>query len=199
MALYCDWCGQEMRGEGAGYSMKMEPFDGLSLDRRPSGATTIVAGLHFHKEPCRENFVSAAGELAFDHEPTPEEIDFEPSTTADTEPPEQTREDRYAERRRNAWLGLPWHERERVVLEALGDGRMTAREITYAAVESHGGEMSIYRADVDAVVRRLFQSGELDRQEGRWAQARFRYFRSRPSDEVKKLEQALGTDSEGAA
>lgn len=76
------------------------------------------------------------------------------------------------------------HSRERQILEALGDARLTVRELTEVVGERHP-EFDIYRPNVVSIVTRLWKARDLDREaEGYRGRPRYRYFRRNDLDDV---------------
>jgi hypothetical protein len=70
--------------------------------------------------------------------------------------------DEYRERRRG-WLDLERLERQRVAIEALGDRRLTIRELTEAMEKQLPGAL-LYASDVGALIRGMAQKGDVARE-----------------------------------
>ena len=199
MALYCDWCDREITGKTEAYAIKAEPFRVLDLgtnDAKPK-SPGIAAELHLHKEPCRERFIYEARRLAEDHEPDLKEQDFEHVSESEEEGrAEQAQEEK--ERRNRAWDDLPEHEQDRLVMETLSDDKMTNREIhTALQAETTGPCPYGVSSEIAVVTRRLFKTGELERQEGRFGKSRFRYFRSPLKGEIAEIERTFKGEGSG--
>jgi hypothetical protein len=52
--------------------------------------------------------------------------------------------------------------------------------------------MSVWGDDLRALLRRMWNAGELDREEGQWGQSRIRYSRRKPDGTILDLEYMLG-------
>jgi hypothetical protein len=108
----------------------------------------------------------------------------------------------YLERRRS-WRQSPMAYRERVVLEALGDGRMTLGELSTGMNEALGWSANrvIYEAAASSLARRMVASGQLGREPEEFrGKVRYRYFAKRTLEgPIVALDDALGVDGHGVA
>ena len=112
------------------------------------------------------------------------EVDDDPEAAAQKKELDSKRE------RREKWEALSSLEQQRVVLEVIGDLRLTNTEIL-DRINSQG-EFNLWGPQyVGGVTRGMFKSGELEREEGQFGKSRFRYSRSKPSEELKALEKEL--------
>jgi hypothetical protein len=101
------------------------------------------------------------------------------------------------ERTRHAWSAVATQDRERLALELLGEDRLLVRELTERFREELP-DCLLYDGDIQGLVRRLVELGELDRKGERYRRGdsiRYRYFRKAPSPEVAALERALNAPS----
>lgn len=184
------------------YSIESVPFRPLNIAGRRAKADqpVIVAEMHFH-DRCREWFFHAAEILLKDHEPTVWEAEFDHAATQPAEEdvpgapnePGKTKKDPFWERC-DEWRALPKHEQDRMVLEALGDDKLTNREVENRLLEHddrpHPSGVS---QEIAAVTRRLLEAGELERQAGQFGMSRFRYFRrTKLSGPIKDLDESFG-------
>lgn len=89
-----------------------------------------------------------------------------------------------------AWKSAPSHERERIVLEALGDARLTRTEVAQRINDTHP-EFHVY--DSGPLLDRMLLAGELERvSEAFKGKKRWRYWRnSKLSGPIADLDQAL--------
>ena len=97
-----------------------------------------------------------------------------------------------------AWHDKPITEREQIVLTALGEGQMSARELKDEIEAQH--DCAVYRCDLDALLRGLLKSGDLDRlQDPRTRARRNVWFRRAAlSGPIVDLERAFDDSSEAA-
>lgn len=114
---------------------------------------------------------------------------------------DRTRDEHH--RLKGAWMAKPIAFREGAIIEALGEGHMTVRELTDAvnAKLDWGSERVLYESSVASIVRRLWKSGQLDRVGEPIGQRRvgYRYFVKREiSGTVAELERAFHSDAEEA-
>jgi hypothetical protein len=94
-----------------------------------------------------------------------------------------------------AFEAQPRDVQDRLVLEALGRSRFTNTQIRDSMVKLSPRCYGIHDSLRDAV-KRLFEAGEIEREEGRWGPCRYRYVRRVPTDEIKAFERVLGLGSE---
>jgi hypothetical protein len=94
-------------------------------------------------------------------------------------------------KRRQTWRRTPDHERRRIALDALGDERLSVREVQERINATH--EVLISDSNVQMLFTRMLQAGEIDREvvDGRARQKRYRYFRKPMSGEIVALEKLL--------
>ena len=99
--------------------------------------------------------------------------------------------------RRQAWLVMPRGDRTRLLLQELGDRRLTINELTDRVSEARA-DIDVYEGDIRALVYRLCREGELDRAGERRCRGdhkgsiRYRYFRNTTLDgPIADLERAF--------
>jgi hypothetical protein len=90
------------------------------------------------------------------------------------------REDRFAAR--DGWLGMVREARENRVLDVLGEGRWTIRQVmgrlNGALGCEDGDAAAVYEGDVRRILRRMCAAGQLERAPERFqGKIRYRYFR----------------------
>lgn len=107
---------------------------------------------------------------------------------------ERVREERERRERRAAWGRMPYPERMHRVLNVIGDGRLTIREV-YDRLKEAMPEADFYDNNVRLVVKRLHDRGDLDRvaeprSPGSTA-VRYRYFRRAADPKLAELERQL--------
>lgn len=89
----------------------------------------------------------------------------------------------------NGWKRIPTLERERIMLELLGERRLTIAELTQELKAAQRTECAIYDSHVRAMVYRLYRAGGLDRAGEQWhGKTRYRYFRKPLSGPIADLE-----------
>jgi hypothetical protein len=124
---------------------------------------------------------------------------FDPPSTERRET-DQQRDERERRQRIHAewneqeerWRSLTQAGRERLLLELIGEDRLTVSEAT-RKVREKLGEHSVYYGRVYSTMQRLLHSGELDRvrETFRETQTRNRYFRRPPSGPIVEMEKLL--------
>lgn len=195
--IYCDWCDRAIYGEKqTGYLIEAVPFQPLNIagERESAKKPAIVSHIHLHERLCQEAFFSAATELVDEHEPTEHELDYDhtKAATAQDEDELPTREVRHRK-----WEKLPKREQDRMVLEVLGAGRLSNREVHERLDKVGDGDGPcpyLPSNEVSLVTRRMFKAGELEREVGQWGRSRCRYFRRKLSPELKRLEESLAAN-----
>lgn len=199
--LTCDWCEQRITGKNqTGFSIEAIPFRPLNIAGQRKGADVpvIVFEVHLH-ERCRESFLRGVTIMLKDHEPTGGELEFDHSGIADAAGREASTNEAEKDRsneRREEWGRLPKHEQDRMALEALGEDRLTNREMIERMEEGDDPCPWFASGDLSIVTRRLFKAGELEREDGQFGKSRFRYSRKEPSEDLKKLGEQLSGGEE---
>lgn len=107
---------------------------------------------------------------------------------------ERVREERERRERQAAWERMPYPERMHRVLNVIGDGRLTIREV-YDRLKEAMPEADFYDSHVRLVMKRLHDRGDLDRvaeprSPGSTA-VRYRYFRPAIDPQLADLERQL--------
>jgi hypothetical protein len=105
----------------------------------------------------------------------------------------------YAQRERvNAWKRQPREQRERLLLDVLGDELVTIGELTQRMRDQLP---LLVQSEVAYLVKCLFTSGQLDRVPEQFrGRVRYRYFRKHKLDgPIAELERAFHDDSETVA
>lgn len=83
---------------------------------------------------------------------------------------------------RDVWRQMPWHERERLLLDVLGDDKLTIGTLVTRVCESRP-DVIVYDGGMRNLVTRMLKAGELDRVGEQWragttkGSTRYRYFR----------------------
>jgi hypothetical protein len=207
--LQCDWCHKSIYGaapRGWGYQVRFRPFHSLSLGQTPpsDGPAAIVLEAHLHPEPCKDEMAWAIRDLLAEREPLvtdgPDE-DEEVEEVEAKETQEERRERRLRERleKEAAWKRVPAAERDRILLEVLGEDRLTIRELT-ERMRSELPRCDLYESHVGRLVGRLFKEArELDRaadprKKGR---PRYLYFRRGLEGPIADLERTFHESDEG--
>lgn len=92
-----------------------------------------------------------------------------------------------------AWAQTPKAEREQVVLDAIGDRRLTITEATAACNEALP-DIRIYASSVGYVMRRLLGEGVLEREPEIFRnKPRYRYSKRKPMDDaISELDDLFG-------
>ena len=165
--LTCDWCHKPLgaaNAKGWAFQLELTPFHSLALDGadgkdkpRPTALET-----HVHAK-CKDELGWAIDALLKDREPLvtdgPDlDEDDEVEEVDGEERLEEVRERRLRERLESAaaWKRIPTAERDRILLQVLGEDRLTIREL----VEPMRAELphcDLYESHVRPVVMRLFK------------------------------------------
>jgi hypothetical protein len=194
VSITCDWCGELIEGEphgpgwtrGEAHLEAMGMYDDRGVIHEQIGH--FHAGSEFDDDSC---LLRALWALAEHH-----------GVRIVTRRDRLNQKVHESRERRDAWFKMPWDVRERLLLEALGDKRLTVREIEQGmkALPEFGGE--IYTNDVRALAERMISSGRLDRVNDPFRnKPRWRYFLLTPSLDgpIADLERAYHDDGEAVA
>ena len=97
-----------------------------------------------------------------------------------------------------AWRDLSRQERQRHVIEVVGDRRLTGGEITARLQQKIGQTRRLFPSEVRPVLDRMVRDGELDRVMETSAKntPRYRYFRRPLSGEIAALDRMLAIDGD---
>jgi hypothetical protein len=76
---------------------------------------------------------------------------------------ERNRRDAEYRARKEAWRTMPWHERERLLLDVLGDKRLSKGEIARAMDESRE-DLTLYESQISNLLTRMLAAGEIKRE-----------------------------------
>jgi hypothetical protein len=100
-----------------------------------------------------------------------------PPSLLDFEREERERQDREQRERWARWKNTPQHDRERLILEVLGDERLKSREVAARLEEKIGG--AVWYGPAYAALEKMRQAGEVDREPAEMYRGRrvWRYFR----------------------
>lgn len=125
---------------------------------------------HYHEAPCWDRIETAVRSVWDDDAP------------AERDEPER-------------WTDKPVPVRERIVLETIGDGRLTNRGIWEAVCEAHP-EVRLYKSDIAPLTRRLVAAGEIVCEREAWrGRTRNRYHRRTDLDgTIADLDRAFRED-----
>ena len=176
----CDWCGEPIESDrGAEYGEAHLSATGLHEDY---GLAYKEVG-HFHagrfraEDSCLMQAIRLVKER-FGTMPGPAENPAEQFVRG----PNREVVDEYGERR-DEWKRTPMACKEGLIIEAFGDAQLTVRDLTERINEKLGWQTNscLYRSSVESLVRRLLDSGQLDRDRDGWWRGRsvYRYSRKR--------------------
>lgn len=113
--------------------------------------------------------------------------------TDEPDPEKELRDQRQAERdaQNEAWKSMPRHERERLVLDALADGRRVKREIV-ERINAAREDIDLYESQIDSLIKNMLIAGEIEREKETFKnKPRWRYFRKAMSGPIAELNRAL--------
>lgn len=98
---------------------------------------------------------------------------------------------------RARWNDLGKAGQERLVIEVLGDGRLTNREVAEAMQANLGECYTIHDSHARNVLRHLLAAGEVVRDPEQWrGRMRYRYSRKSPSGPIVDLERTFNEGGE---
>jgi hypothetical protein len=189
--LTCDWCRQPIyKADEDGWAdvLELSPFHAQALGRS-GGHRRAALAIHVHHRSCGEALVLAIHRMLREHEPAEEDG---PQLSDDG------RSESIDSRRERAWDAIPTAERDRLVLEHLGDDRLTIREL-HRRMEAALPDCCLYEPYVRSLVMRLFRERELDRVGERYRKGdsiRYRYFKRPLEGPIADLERAFHEPSE---
>lgn len=113
------------------------------------------------------------------------------------EAPDPQKEEREREEaREDAWKGMDWPARERLLLETLRDESLTKREIR-TRINAEHDDLHVYESNITGLLKRMVERRELDQIAEQWKnRLRYRYRRRADLDgPIADLERALGEGS----
>ena len=147
--IVCDYCGDHIYRGQSYRVVRVEPYDARAC------RTMRDRTAHYHDEPCWERIESAVRAVWADDGPASAEPHNDPER----------------------WTDKPVAVRERIVLETIGDGRLTNRGIWEAVCEAHPG-VKLYKSEIAPLTRRLVAAGEIVCEREAWrGRTRNRYHR----------------------
>jgi hypothetical protein len=206
----CDYCGELITDD---LMVEFQASGSVHSPDRPSGRRYVAGDIgHYHAtedQPCwaemfdRVRLIHAvSSDLGPDREALERRIDQR--AERGRERAEQSELMLEHKARMRGWQRRPQGDRDRLLLDALGEDCLTIRELTArlnAALDSPQDRWpTVYESTVAKMARRLLSAGEFERiGEPFKGKVRYRYFRCRGQGPTAELERAYRGEAGEAA